>query len=423
VALSLAKAIVLAALLAPSPSEDALARLIARLGSENWHEREAAAEEILRLGPAAAEPLAQALKHPDPEVRSRARLLLDQLRWRPPSGLPPALAAALENFADLPDDRRASLLAQVANAAGDRSVPFLRQTLRNDRSLDVRKAALDRLARLDPRAAEADLRAFAAEKPPQTWVHAALGDLLARAGRFDDAIAAYEAARQADWTNSDILLPLASLYERKGDWRKAVPIYTALIPARPTEPRYRVQLGWCHFRLGEQAQAEAAWRDIPFHYGHSREAYLLLASTYQQAGNPEKAIAALRAGIERHEKDFELSRRLAATLLDAGRADEAIAAFRQAADLATTQYQQQSITQELGRALRATGQIDAYVQREETELAKLDAQIVQLTEALVQRALADGDTPKARTLLERLTTLYPSTPAAARAAQRLKDLK
>jgi tetratricopeptide (TPR) repeat protein len=415
-------AFALAALLAQPAQGGALERLVAQLGSENWHEREAAAEEILRFGQHAAAALQRALKSPDPEVRYHARALLDQLRWRPPSGLPPFLAAALKYYPDLGDDRRATILTQVANAAGARAVPFLRKALRHDRSLSVRAAALARLERLDPGAAEAELRALAGNEQLRTWATVALADLLARANRIDDAIAAYEAARKAAPARSRVHSALAGLYERKGDWRKALPIYAFLSDAEPRNSHYRIRLGWCHHRLGERAKAESAWRQILRHRAHDPQAYLLLARTFQQAGARDKMLAILTEGCRKHKQDFELRRRLASALVQAGRTDEAVEVYDQAAALASTEYQRQSVSRELGRALRRSGRLAEYVEREEREIAKLDREIARLMHALAERSLAAGSHAKARRLLERLTELYPNSDEARRAAKTLRAL-
>lgn len=417
-----AYAFALAALLAPPAEGATLERLVARLGAKNWHQREAAAEDIRRVGHHAADALTRALKHPDAEVRHRARALLDELRWRPPTGLPPLLAAALKHYADLPEDRRSSTLVQMANAVAERAVPFLRKALRHDPSLSVRHTALERLARLDLRAAESDLRAVADQPRFRAWAATALGDLLARANRTDDAIVAYEKARKADPTDAGTLSALAGLYERKADWRKAITAYTALIAAKPRETGYRIKLGWAHYRLGEKPKADAIWRDALARAGHSRRAFMLVAHTYEQAGAKTKALEILRQGCAIHKADFELRRRLANALLYAGRAAEAVEAFHQAAARAPTEYQRQAITRELGRALRRSGRLEAYVERENRELAQLDRQIAALMHALARRRLADGRRDEARRLLERLTKLYPKSEEARRAAKTLAEL-
>ncbi len=56
-----------------------LAALLSLLGSDSWQMREAAADALVRLGPAAVLHLELAAASPDPEIRSRAERLL--LPW------------------------------------------------------------------------------------------------------------------------------------------------------------------------------------------------------------------------------------------------------------------------------------------------------------------------------------------------------
>ena len=64
-----------------------IARLITRLGNDAYAEREAAAAELVSLGPDARRQLEAATAHDDPEVRLRAKDLLRRLReddlWQP----------------------------------------------------------------------------------------------------------------------------------------------------------------------------------------------------------------------------------------------------------------------------------------------------------------------------------------------------
>src|SRR5438128_181337 len=65
------------ALPASGQNENDPARLVARLGSPRFREREAAMTALAQLRtPAAVEALRQAARHPDPEIRKRAQDLL-----------------------------------------------------------------------------------------------------------------------------------------------------------------------------------------------------------------------------------------------------------------------------------------------------------------------------------------------------------
>jgi len=409
-----------ALLLAAPPKDATLGRLVEQLGADSWHVREAAAEALLQHGAEAADALTRALDHRDAEVRHRARNLLAQLRWHPPPGLPAALAAALRDYADMPEDRRAAILGQVAHSAKSRAVPLLREALRNDRSLTVRKTALEHLARYDLAAAEAGLRTLTTVPRFKEWATAALGDLLVRADRVDDAIEAYELARRTDWTNTHVLAALASLYERRALWRQCIPVYRALATARPQEIQYWIRLGWCHYQLHERPQAERVWNDALERRGHTQGAYREVANAFLKTGARDKVLDVLRRGCDRHKESYELRRHLASALLAAGRTDDAIATYREAERLAPTQHQQQAISRELGRVLQRAGRLDEHVAREEAELKRMDGQIAPILEALVRRYARAGQMAKARATLARLRALYPQSDAARRAAEALQ---
>lgn len=95
-------ALLAAALLAGSPAaagesagdRERAARLAAELGSEEFAARERATAELRKLGAAAREALEKAAASQDLEVRTRAEMLLAEIRWQ----LPPELAAGLGEF-------------------------------------------------------------------------------------------------------------------------------------------------------------------------------------------------------------------------------------------------------------------------------------------------------------------------------------
>ena len=69
------------------PAELRLANLVRRLGSDAYSERDAAEEQLAKSGAAAHEHLLSAVESPDPEIRLRAKKLLQGLRtnelWAP----------------------------------------------------------------------------------------------------------------------------------------------------------------------------------------------------------------------------------------------------------------------------------------------------------------------------------------------------
>jgi hypothetical protein len=63
-------------------SSKRVSRLIEQLGDADFHVRQQATAELARMGPAALRALKEAARSQDPEVRSRARALLERIRRR-----------------------------------------------------------------------------------------------------------------------------------------------------------------------------------------------------------------------------------------------------------------------------------------------------------------------------------------------------
>ena len=412
-------AIVLAA--APAEAPDA-ERLAAQLGSASWAEREAAAQKLLALGRAAVPQLKQALESQDPEVRRRARQLIDRLSWEVPSGLSERVSAVMRHYPNLPEREQAAILNDVVRELRAGAAPILLQALRTESSPAVRSVALRHLVSLDRAAAETELRAIATDQPAATWAWAALGDLLAGRGEADEAIAAYERARKAGSTDERMTEALARLYTRKGAWARARDLYAALVAADPESGSYRLQLGRCHHMLGDQAKAEAVWRDVIRAQGNDPNAYIWLARAYEGVGAGDKALAALREGTKRHPEAFELLRQLAATLADGQEFDEAIAFYQRAQRAAQSDYQRGALNQEFTGRLRNSGLLAGYLRSEEADLAELDARIAALLRRLAEAHEQAGERTAARTTLQRLLALYPDSPQGRWAAQRLREL-
>jgi regulator of sirC expression with transglutaminase-like and TPR domain len=83
---------------AAAPEQEQLARLIRRLDSDRFEDRERAARELLEIGLPAVEALQAARSHPSAEVRWRARSLVDSLTAN-------VRRRELADFAGQPDDR------------------------------------------------------------------------------------------------------------------------------------------------------------------------------------------------------------------------------------------------------------------------------------------------------------------------------
>jgi len=397
-------------------------RLVARLGSPDWHEREAASHQLVQLGRRAAPALQGALSSPDPEVRHRARLLLDLVRWEVPVGLSDQLAAVLRHYKMLPERERMVLLGELTRALGREAVPILRQALREEPDTNVRSSALRHLVALDLEAARRELADLARRADRAPWAWAELAQLLSRAGEREAATAAYEKARAAGNRQKAVAEALARLYIAQAHWARARDLFSELLTAEPDNPYYYLQLGRCHHMLGDQAAAEAVWRKLIEVTGSDPNAYIWLASAYEGIGRREKALEALREGVRRHPVAFDLLRRLAETLAASGMSEEAIATFEKAQRAAQSPYQRRALNIGLASRLRSAGKLAGYLRRKENQAARLDDAIVALLRKLVATRLAAGQTEAARKALIKVLSLYPLSPHARWAAGKLREL-
>ncbi len=137
----------LAALAADSPHEalaDRIDRLIARLGAEEFAQREQAQEQLLKIGPDAYDALQAAVNHEDIEVASRARYLVRLIRvnWSRESDSQ-QVKDLLKNYDQLPEGMRIQQINELAKLPADEGVSALCRVARFERSpVLARQAAL-----------------------------------------------------------------------------------------------------------------------------------------------------------------------------------------------------------------------------------------------------------------------------------------
>src|SRR5438067_3406856 len=83
---------------AAPPTADDMARAIADLGADDFSRREAASDLLWRAGKAAQPLLRQATQSTDPEIRSRTRAILKNLRWGVSPDTPGEILSLIDNF-------------------------------------------------------------------------------------------------------------------------------------------------------------------------------------------------------------------------------------------------------------------------------------------------------------------------------------
>ncbi|WP_405010547.1 hypothetical protein [Kitasatospora sp. NBC_01539] len=168
--------------------------------------------------------------------------------------------------------------------------PWSRGPALRAESLLFRGLARQRLGR--PEAADADLRAAAAEAPADARPPYALGRLALLAGADDEARTHFTAALAADPASAPARLGLALLHERAGRPAEAAADYRAALAARPGWQPAQVRLGAALLAAGQPGEAEpllAAQAGADSPWGRSAAFHLGLARA--RAGDPAGALA------------------------------------------------------------------------------------------------------------------------------------
>src|SRR6266568_8484900 len=130
--------------------------------------------------------------------------------------------------------------------------------------------------------------------PGSLEARANLGAVLARQGRFDEAIAQYRAAL-AEADNAALRVNLALAYYKKNDFAEGAKQLDLLHRAKPDDLRISTLLGDCYVRLGKDDQAIAVLGPAEAAHPDDLGVAWLLGSSMVHAGR-------LRDGLERVEK-------------------------------------------------------------------------------------------------------------------------
>src|SRR5215204_2872886 len=109
---------------APSVNEAQVNALIAQLGHDDFKIREEASSKLAKMGKPALEPLKQAMKSGDPEVQSRAEMLIKRIEQRPVPGGPVN-----------PDEPVVARSLRISNDGGAKSV----EVRENQRTITIRE--------------------------------------------------------------------------------------------------------------------------------------------------------------------------------------------------------------------------------------------------------------------------------------------
>jgi tetratricopeptide (TPR) repeat protein len=204
-----------------------------------------------------------------------------------------------------------------------------------DQALDAKQ--YDRAIELFTRAAQADPKDYAAQFE--------LGLAYSFLGKDADAIAHYKAALalKPDLAEAQLNLGLSLL--RVKDPAAAQPYLESALAAKPS-PTAESALARALARQGKPAEAEPHFRKAIAQDPSRRDDLLELASIYEAAKQPGRAIAIYREFPDRPQAQ----ERLSVLLADAGHPDEAIVALQAAVAKAPTDENRLALAQAYVRA-------------------------------------------------------------------------
>lgn len=266
---------------------------------------------------------------------------------------------------------------------------------------------------------EAELEAKLAERRRRT---VALGAFFEATGNWPRAVAYYEAARGIRDDDVNLLTRLLRFYRTQGDVRKQISIYQSLVRLQPTSLGWLRDLGSCHFRLGERAQAEAVWRKILDAHPLRTSAIRYLAQVYEQHRLLDKSVALHREALALAPQDHDLRVRLAETQMRAG---DAVGALATLVPLAASDHSPEgrraaAVHQKALRELRLTRTEQAAIAAILDEKPRSAADLAWRLARWLERA---GDWGRAAVFFQRVAKEEPNTVRGRVAAETARRLK
>jgi tetratricopeptide (TPR) repeat protein len=117
----------------PGDEQGQIASLIQQLGDDDFFVRQRAQEELAKLGFEAYDALSAAEIHDDIEISSRARYLVERMRWTTPSD-PTAVRQVLADYETASEDDRREAIRRLAELPPEIGIDALCRLVRYERS-------------------------------------------------------------------------------------------------------------------------------------------------------------------------------------------------------------------------------------------------------------------------------------------------
>ncbi len=184
-------------------------------------------------------------------------------------------------------------------------------------------------------AAVARLRELAEERPDSVLVFSALGDMLRREERYEEAAAAYASARdlideleERHWV---LLYTKAIALERMGEWDRAEPVFREVLEFVPDEPQVLNYLGYSLIeqRRNLEEALDMIERAVE---GDPESGYITdsLGWAYYRLGRYDEAVPVMERAVELLPRDPILNDHLGDVYYAVGRTREARFQWRRA---------------------------------------------------------------------------------------------
>jgi len=116
-----------------------------------------------------------------------------------------------------------------------------------------------------------------------------------------------------------------------GKFDEAIAAYNQIVATNPSIPEVQYNLGYIYGQKKDWASAEAAYKKALELRPSYNEAILALARVYQDSGQPDKAAELMSKAGSANEGDAKVQFNLGVFNLNSGKSEEALAAFQKAA--------------------------------------------------------------------------------------------
>lgn len=195
-------------------------------------------------------------------------------------------------------------------------------TRRPDMTVAYRRLAYFQWEQGDPAGAIATLREALANAGPDLETEVRLATYLTESGSLAEGMVMLERARSADPARSETLNALGIAYARAGRADEALAAFTRILEIDARNVRAHENIGTVHLGRDMTAAASAFTRALALAPGSSR-AQAGLGVVALDAGRRAEAIARWRRAVELDPRNFDAMFNLATELLNAGRRAEA----------------------------------------------------------------------------------------------------